>query len=103
MKRSAVCLLWACASLGAATQAGPSIQRSANLPGGAPAFDIRDAKGQRIARIECIRDGWYEADAMAARMMGSTTFMAAVLKKGARLAIEDLGPGVFNCVVVPPP
>ena len=95
-------LIYVGASLGVAAQTGPSIQRSANLPDGAPAFDIRDAKGQRLLRIECIWNGWYSADDMAARLLGSPQLMAAVLKKGENLAIEDLGPGVFNCVVVVP-
>lgn len=102
MRRALALLVWSCAGWVAHAQSGPSIQRSANLPDGAPAFDIRDTSGQRVARIECLWNGWYTADAMAALLLGSTQLMAAVLKKGGQLAIEDLGPGVFNCVVVVP-
>ena len=100
--RLLVWLLCTAASLSAAAQTGVSIQRSANLPDGAPAFDIRDAQGRRFLRIECIWNGWTTADDMAARMLASAALMAAVLKKGDKLATEDLGPGVFNCVVVVP-
>ena len=97
-----VFLLCACTSLVAFAQTGPAIQRAANLADGGPAFEVRDAQGRRLLRIECVMNGWYEADAMAARLLGSPQLMTAVLKKGAALAIEDLGPGVFNCAVVVP-
>jgi hypothetical protein len=80
---------------------GPAIQRVANLPDGAPAFEVLDARGQRTGRIECLWNGWYEADALATRLMASTAVMAAVIAKGGRIAIEDLGPAVFDCTVVP--
>lgn len=79
---------------------GCAIRRVANLPSGAPAFDVLDARGQRITRIECIWNGWYDSDAMATRLLSSTTVMAAIIAKGPRLAIPDLGPAVFDCVVV---
>lgn len=85
----------------AQAQGGPSIRRVANLPDGAPAFELIDARGQRTGRIECVFNGWYESDAMAARVMGSREVMAAVIAKDGRLAIDDLGPAKFDCVPVP--
>jgi enterochelin esterase-like enzyme len=73
------------------------------MPDGAPAFEVRNARGELASRIECIADGWYEPDAMAARMLGSTRIMAAVVEKDGRIELSDLGPAVFNCVVVPRP
>ena len=81
---------------------GPALKRTANLPDGAPAFDVLDARGARVARIECIHNGWYEADALAARLMGAPGVMAAIIAKNGRIAITDLGPAVFDCVVAPP-
>ena len=105
MTRAAALLLalacgWAQAQAPAAP--GPALKRSANLPDGAPAFDVLDGSGKRVARIECLWNGWYEADALAARLLGSPAVTAAVQSKGARITIEDLGPGVFNCFVVVP-
>ncbi len=79
---------------------GPAIQRVANLPDGSPAFEVFDARRQRMSRIECIWNGWYDADTLASRLLASTTVMAAVIAKGGRIAIEDLGPAVFDCTVV---
>jgi hypothetical protein len=79
---------------------GPSIKRVANLPDGAPAFDVFNASGRRASRIECIWNGWFDSDALADRLLASTSVMAAVLAKDARIALEDLGPAVFDCVVV---
>ena len=56
---------------------GPALKRTANMPDGAPAFDVLDARGARVARIECIHNGWYGADALAARLMGAPGVMAA--------------------------
>ena len=88
----------------AASQAppGPALKRTANMPDGAPAFDVLDARGARVARIECIYNGWYEADALAARLMGAPGVMAAIIAKNGRITITDLGPAVFDCVVAPP-
>jgi hypothetical protein len=106
MNKRVALVVWTCCC--AAVQAmaptgpsGPSIRRAPDMPDGAPAFEVRDAQGVRISRIECIADSWYEADAMAARVLGSTGLMAAVIAKGGRIEIEDLGTAVFNCVVVP--
>ena len=105
MTRAPVLLLalacgWAQAQAPAAP--GPALKRSANLPDGAPAFDVIDARGKRIARIECVWNGWYEADTLAARLLGSTAVMAAVKSKGAAITIEDLGPAAFDCFVAVP-
>jgi hypothetical protein len=79
---------------------GPAIKRVANLPDGAPAFDVFDSLGHRISRVECIWNGWFASDALANRLLASTAVMAAVLAKDGRIALEDLGPAVFDCVVV---
>ncbi len=89
------------AGVACAQPVGPALQRTANLPDGAPAFDVLGAGGRRVARIECIWNGWYEADALANRIMASTRLMAAVVAKAGRMAIEDLGPASFDCTVVP--
>ena len=81
---------------------GRALKRTANLPDGAPAFDVLDARGAPVARIECIHNGWYEADALAARLMGAPGVMAAIIAKNGRINIADLGPAVFDCVVAPP-
>ena len=80
---------------------GPSIRRTRNLPDGAPAFEVRDAQGAIVSRIECIADGWYESDTLAARVLGSTRLMAAIVAKDGAIEGGDLGPAIFNCVVVP--
>ena len=97
-------LVAAAAHAQAPTQAppGPALKRTANLPDGAPAFDVLDARGARVARIECIHNGWYEADALAARLMGAPGVMAAIIAKNGRITIADLGPAVFDCVVALP-
>jgi hypothetical protein len=79
---------------------GPRIRRVANMPDGAPAFEVLNAGGQRLSRIECIQNGYVDADAMAARLMASQAVMAALIARQGRIRIEDLGPAVFNCVVV---
>jgi hypothetical protein len=79
---------------------GPAIKRVANLPDGAPAFDVFGSLGQRISRVECIWNGWFDSDALANRLLASTAVMAAVIAKDGRIALEDLGPAVFDCVVV---
>jgi hypothetical protein len=95
-------LLLACAALHAQThaQTGPAIRRVANMPDGAPAFELTDARGQRTGRIECIFNGWYDSDAMAARVLGSRELMATLMTHGGRLKIEGLGPAKFDCVPV---
>jgi hypothetical protein len=107
LRAALLAALWAGLAMPAPAQdlapPGPAIRRVANLSDGAPAFDVLDANGQRVRRIECIADGWYDADAMAVRLMGSPGVMAAILAKGEGLTIEDLGPAIFNCIVVPPP
>jgi hypothetical protein len=79
---------------------GPAIRRVANLPDGAPAFDVFDAPGHRVSRVECIWNGWFDSDALAHRLLASTAVMAAVIAKDGRIALEDLGPAIFDCVVV---
>jgi hypothetical protein len=82
---------------------GPALRRTANMPDGAPAFLVLDEAGQPVRRITCIWNGWYEADAMAARLLASSRVMAAIVAKDGRIALEDLGPAIFDCVVVPAP
>jgi hypothetical protein len=94
-------LMLACASVHA--QAGPGVRRVANMPDGAPAFELLDARGQRTRRIGCISSGWYDSDVMAARVLGSRPLMAALLAHGGRLMIDDLGPAKFDCVPVARP
>lgn len=79
--------------------AGPALMRLADMPDGAPAFDVLDARGQRVSRIECIWNGWYDADALATRLLASPAVMAAVIAKGGLIEIADLGPAVFDCAV----
>jgi hypothetical protein len=92
-------LLPSAASAQVPAAAGPAIQRSANLASGAPAFDVIDARGRRASRIECIWSGWYDADTLANKLLGSTAVMAAIIAKGGRIALEDLGPARFDCTV----
>jgi hypothetical protein len=82
------------------TQTG--LRRIANMQDGAPAFEMLGAIGQSLGRIECIQNGWVDSDEMAARLMGTPKVLAAIQAKNGRLSLEDLGPGTFNCVVVPP-
>jgi hypothetical protein len=96
-------MLWLCASFGALAQAagsGASVRRVANMADGAPAFELLDARGRRVGRIECAFNGWYDSDAMAARVLGSRELMAALIAKAGRLTIDDLGPAKFDCVPV---
>lgn len=92
-------LATAAASAQPVAPSGPALRRAADMPDGAPAFDVLDVRGQRVRRIECIWNGWYDGDAMAIRLLASTAVMAAVVAKGGRIAITDLGPAVFDCVV----
>lgn len=93
------------ACIGVAAQPDPSagyaIKRIANMPDGAPAFAIVDPRGERIGRIECIFNGWYDSDAMAARLLRAPGVMAAIIAKRGGIVLEDLGPAYFDCVVVP--
>jgi hypothetical protein len=79
---------------------GPAIKRVANLPNGAPAFDVSNAAGRRTSRAEWIWNGWFDCDALANRLVASTTVMAAVLAKDGRMGLKDLEPAVFDCVLV---
>lgn len=76
-------------------------RRVANLPDGAPAFDVFKAAGRRGSRIECIWNGWFDSDSLANRLLAFTAVMGAVLAKDGRIGIDDLGPALFDCVVVP--
>jgi hypothetical protein len=98
----AACLLHPPAPAQGPAPAGPAIVRTANMPDGAPAFDVRDADGRRVRRIECIWNGWYVSDDLAARLMGATVVMAAVIRQGGLIVTADLGPAIFDCVVVTP-
>lgn len=79
---------------------GFGIRRIANMPDGAPAFELRNVEGALVSRIECISNGWYEADELSARLLGSREFMAVLIAKNARLDVTEVGPASFNCVVV---
>jgi porphobilinogen deaminase len=83
----------------ATAAAGPGLRRAANMPDGAPAFDVRDARGVVVARIECVFNGWYDSNTLAARLMAEPVVMAAVLTKQGRITIDDLGSAKFDCVV----
>jgi hypothetical protein len=99
-------LLVATAMLGpvaAYAQGGPAVRRVANMPDGAPAFELIDARGQRVGRIECVFNGWYDNNTMAANVLGSRELMAALITKGRHLSIDDLGPAKFDCVPVASP
>jgi hypothetical protein len=71
------------------------------MPDGAPAFEVRNARGVPVSRIECIFNGWYDSDGLAARLMSAPTVMAAVAAKQGRITLDDLGPAIFDCVVGP--
>lgn len=86
----------------AGAAAGPGLRRAANLPDGAPAFEVRDAHGVVVARIECVFNGWYDSNTLAARLMAEPGVMAAVLTKQGRITIDDLGSAKFDCVVAAP-
>ncbi len=88
-------LMW---NLAAGADQGWSIRRVANMPDGAPAFEVVSPQGQVTTRIDCINNGWYDADGLAVRLLRSTEVMAAVQAKGGRLEIDDLGPAKFDCV-----
>ena len=81
---------------------GPGLKRAANMPDGAPAFEVLDAKGAVVRSIECINSGWYEIDIFAARVMASRELMATVIAKNGRIEMEHLGPAVFDCVTAGP-
>ena len=100
-------LVWAACCLctqawgGAApSPAVPGMRRVANMPDGAPAIAVIDSSGHVVRRIECINNGWYDIDGMAARLLGSPVLMAAVVERDGAIRSEDLGPGKFDCVVV---
>jgi len=96
---AAVCLIGAAWAGGPADRAVPGLRRAPNMPDGAPAVEVHDAAGRVVRRIECINSGWYDADAMAARLLGAPAIMAAVLRKNGAIGDDDLGPGKFDCVV----
>jgi hypothetical protein len=79
---------------------GPAIKRVANMPDGAPAFEISNQKGQVVRRVECINNGWYNIDEFAARFVGSREVMASIIAKDGSIEMAQLGPAVFDCVVV---
>jgi porphobilinogen deaminase len=85
----------------ATAAAGPGLRRAANMPDGAPAFEVRDARGAAVARIECVFNGWYDSNTLAARLMAEPGVMAAVVTKQGRITIDDLGSAKFDCVVAP--
>jgi len=91
-------LLLACC-ISTAALAGPGLKRTADLPDGAPSFDVLDAQGRRIARIECVQNGWYRSDDLAAKLLSSPAVMAAITARGAQIDSKDLGPAQFDCVV----
>jgi hypothetical protein len=78
-----------------------TIRRAADMPDGAPAFEIVSPEGRVTTRIGCIHNGWYDPDGLAVRFLGSTEVMATVIAQAGRLAVDDLGPAKFDCVVLP--
>jgi hypothetical protein len=95
-------LLLLTVSLLASAAPGWSIRRVANMADGAPAFEVLSPQGRVTTRIACINNGWYDADGLAVRLLGSTVVMAAIQAKGGRLELDDLGPAKFDCVVAEP-
>jgi hypothetical protein len=85
--------------LAMAAEPGWAIRRVADMPDGAPAFDVFSPKGAFSARIECLQNGWVDPDALAVRLMRSTEVMAAIQLKAGRLEVEDLGPAKFDCMM----
>lgn len=99
--KHAVGLLLLAAILVAGAAPGWAIRRVANMPDGAPAFEVLSPQGQVTTRIECIQNGWVDPDGLAVRLLRSTEVMAAIQAKGGRLELDDLGPAKFDCVVAP--
>ena len=87
------------ANLDAGAAQGWAIRRVGNMPDGAPAFEVLSPTGEITARVECINNGWYDADGLAVRLLRSTEVMAAIQAKAGRLELEDLGPAKFDCVI----
>ena len=94
-----------CALLAGAAAPGPvpvppgaGIARVADLPSGAPAFEVRNAAGVVTMRIECLPNAFNSPDMVAARLLASRTVLANILEKDGKLALEDLGPVYFDCV-----
>jgi hypothetical protein len=82
---------------------GPSLRRVADLPDGAPAFEVRNAHGVVVRRIECLHNGYYQSEGLVARLLASTEVMAHILARDGNLVdIDDLGPAKFDCVLKPP-
>jgi porphobilinogen deaminase len=98
MKLAAVLPL-CCAALAAGADPGWVIRRVADMPDGAPAFEVISPRGQVTTRIECINNGWYDPDGLAARLLRSTEVMASIRAKNGRLELDDLGPAKFDCVL----
>ena len=96
---TACCLIHAAWAADPPDSAVPGMRRAANMLDGAPAIEVLNASGRVVRRIECINNGWYEANGMAARLLGAPAIMAAVLKKNGAIDSDDLGPGKFDCVV----
>jgi hypothetical protein len=90
------------AQAAAAAEPGWALRRVADMPDGAPAFAVLSPTGEIAARIECIQNGWYDPDGLAARLLRSTEVMAALRAKAGRLEVEDLGPAKFDCVPAAP-
>ena len=113
MRRAALRLAGAQAGLLLGLLAGPAalpclaapgyaLKRVADMADGAPAFVILGPERQVIKRIECIQNGWVRGDELAAQLLASTAVMAAIVAKRGHLAVEDLGPAMYNCVPVDP-
>jgi glycosidase len=70
---------------------------------GAPAFAIIDSRGRIARRVECLNNHYFVPDELAARFIGSAEVLASVVAKDGRIDLDDLGPAIFNCIVVPSP
>ena len=64
---------------------GPSIARIADMPSGAPAFEVRNAAGSVTMRIECLKNPYNSPDIVAARLLASPGVMANIIAKDGRL------------------
>ena len=81
---------------------GPGIKRIANMPDGAPAFVLYNAKGQATVQMQCIFNGYFNSDEFAAQILASRALMANILAADGKLSTQQLGPAIFDCVLAAP-
>ncbi len=73
------------------------------MPDGAPAFAVLNRRGELVRRIPCINNHYYLPDGLAARLLRSTVFLGHVVATDGAIETADLGPAIFDCVVVSAP